>query len=201
MGIHRWSALFLQTTLKSSASLYRSLFIIVVVIDSCWTLNWSASSFRFYTVYVVYNFPGIAFQFGICWICLDLCSRLDLCLVLFLFFLQVGLVWIFAPGWICLDFYSRLELTFPSLQASLESAWLEPPGDNKSLSQAFDSATFRAGDTLLIEAMLEAGGDVDQRDLRGETAFQVGKWPRNAFFFREESKCLVEITRVCSSGC
>merc|ERR1712203_1046061 len=33
----------------------------------------------------------------------------------------------------------------------------------------------RAGDTLLIEAMLEAGADADQRDLRGETALQVAR--------------------------
>ena len=79
--------------------------LVQVIIYYCcrywFMLNWSASSFRFYTVCVVYNFPGIAFQFGICWICLDLCSRLDLCLVLFLFF---------SPGWISLNFCSRLDL-------------------------------------------------------------------------------------------
>ena len=31
----------------------------------------------------------------------------------------------------------------------------------------------RAGDTLLLEAMLAAGADPSQKDLRGETALQV----------------------------
>ena len=92
--------------------------LVQVIIYYCcrywFMLNWSASSFRFYTVCVVCNFPGIAFQFGICWICLDFCSRLDLCLDLFLFLIQAGFVWIFAAGWICVwfcfCFCSRLDL-------------------------------------------------------------------------------------------
>ena len=32
----------------------------------------------------------------------------------------------------------------------------------------------RAGDTLLMEAMLAAGAELNQKDLRGETALQVG---------------------------
>ena len=36
------------------------------------------------------------------------------------------------------------------------------------------TAQLRAGDTLLMEAMLEAGAEPNQKDLRGETALQVG---------------------------
>ena len=46
----------------------------------------------------------------------------------------------------------------------------------------------RAGDTLLMEAMLAAGAEPSQKDLRGETALQVGCQEFSVFFFGEMDK-------------
>ena len=45
-----------------------------------------------------------------------------------------------------------------------------------------NAIVFRAGDTLLMEAMLAAGAEPNQKDLRGETALQVESLiPENIF--------------------